>query len=166
MIKNRVSFGQTAHRSGMEALDLPRGRPQADKTQPVNPVPANPERVARYWRGHAAEWIAAAFLIVHGYRILARRFRSPYGEVDIIARRGKRLAFVEVKRRPTVIEAEWSFGPTQGERIGRAAEHFMRRHRRYRDHEMGMDLILIGRRGWPRYLPNAFHAPWDSWKRR
>ena len=124
------------------------------------------ERVARYWRGHAAEWLAVAFLMLRGYRILARRFRFPFGEVDIIARRGKRLAFVEVKRRPTVTEAEWSFTPAQGERIGRAAEHFMRRHRRYRDHEMGMDLILIGRRGWPRYLPNAFHGSWDSWKRR
>jgi putative endonuclease len=124
------------------------------------------ERQARVWRGHVAEWIAAVFLILRGYRILARRHRTPFGEVDIIARRGRRLAFVEVKRRPTLREAAWSFTPTQGERIGRAAEHFMRAHPRYRGHEMGMDLILIGRHGWPDYLPNTFHAPWDSWRRR
>jgi putative endonuclease len=156
MIKNQASSWKTVLRAAIDGMGVGRS---ASK-------PANPERVTRYWRGHVAEWIAAAYLIVRGYRILARRFRTPFGEVDIVARRGKRLAFVEVKRRPTVTEAEWSFGPTQGERIGRAAEHFMRRHRRYRDHEMGMDLILVGQRGWPCHLPNAFHAPWDSWKRR
>ena len=124
------------------------------------------ERQARYRRGHAAEWIAAVVLVLCGYRLLARRYRSPYGEIDIIARRGRRLAFVEVKRRPSLAQAEWSITPTQAERIGRAAEHWMRRHPRYRDHEMGMDLILIGASGMPCYLTNAFHAPWDAWRGR
>ena len=124
------------------------------------------EHVARYRRGHIAEWAAVLLLMLRGYRILARRLRTPFGEVDIIARRGKRLAFVEVKRRPTIAEAEESFGATQGERIGRAAEHWMGRHPRYRDHEMGMDLMLTGARSWPSYRPDAFHAPWDTWKRR
>lgn len=130
------------------------------------PAAVDPEKVARYWRGHAAEAIAALWLMLRGYRILARRHRTPFGEIDIIARRGRRLAFVEVKRRPTLAQAEGTLAPIQAERIGRAAEHFMRGKRRYRDHEMGMDLILVGARGWPRYLPNAFHAPWDAWKRR
>ena len=50
-------------------------------------------------RGRIAEWIAAAFLCLKGYRILARRYRSKLGEIDLIAVRGRRLAFVEVKRR-------------------------------------------------------------------
>jgi putative endonuclease len=125
-----------------------------------------PERVARYWLGHWSEWLASVYLMVCGYRILARRFRSPFGEVDIIARRGKRLAFVEVKRRPTLAEAEWSLTPTQAERIGRAAEDWMRRHPRYREHEMGMDLLLISPGGWPCHLTNAFHGSWESWRRR
>ncbi len=130
-----------------------------------HPGTAHPERVARYWRGHWAEWIAAIYLVLRGYRILARRHRTPYGEIDIIARRGKRLAFVEVKRRPTLAEAEWSLTPTQAERIGRSAEHWMRRRRRYRDHEMGMDLLLVQPGGWPRHLTNAFHGSWEAWRR-
>lgn len=122
--------------------------------------------MARYWLGHWSEWLAAVYLTVCGYRILARRYRSPFGEVDIIARRGKRLAFVEVKRRPTLAEAEWSLTPTQAERIGRAAEHWMRRHPRYREHEMGMDLLLISPGGWPCHLTNVFHGNWESWRRR
>lgn len=126
----------------------------------------DPERVARYQRGHWAERVAVVWLMVHGYRILARRYRAPFGEIDVIARRGRRLAFVEVKLRPTLHAAEWSLTPMQAERIGRAAEHFMRRHARYRDCEMGMDLIVVGRASLPRCLRNAFHAPWDAWRRR
>ena len=124
------------------------------------------ERRARYRRGWLAEWLAVALLVARGYRILACRYRSPFGEIDIIARRRRRLAFVEVKRRPTLDEAEAALGPTQAERIGRAAEHFMGRHRRYRDHEMGMDVVLVAPGVWPRYQANAFHAAWDAWKRR
>lgn len=127
---------------------------------------SRPERVARYWLGHWAEWCAVVYLILRGYRILARRYRSPFGEVDLIARRGKRLAFVEVKRRPTMAEAEWSLTPMQAERIGRAAEHWMRQRRRYRDYEMGMDLLLVAGGAWPCHLTNAFHASWDAWRRR
>ena len=126
----------------------------------------HPERVARYWRGHWAEWCAVVYLSLRGYRVLARRYRSPFGEIDIIARRRKRLAFVEVKRRPTQAEAEWSLTPTQAERIGRAAEHWMRQRRRYRGHEMGMDVILVSPGAWPCHLTNAFHASWDAWRRR
>ena len=140
------------------SADISEGRWQSTR--------ADPERVARYRRGHLAEWMAAILLMLHGYRILSRRHRTPFGEVDIIARRGRRLAFVEVKRRPTLEAARQSFSPSQGERIGRAAEHFMRGRHRYRDHEMGMDLILVGGWVWPRHLTDAFHQPWDSWKRR
>ena len=123
-------------------------------------------RLQRYWRGHVAEWLAMLHLGLRGYKILAHRFRTPFGEIDIVVRRGNRLAFVEVKRRPSLAEAEWSLTPRQAERIGRAAEHFMRRHPRYRNHEMGMDLIAVGPGGWPRHLVNAFHGSWDAWRRR
>ena len=60
---------------------------------------ASAERIGRYRRGRLSEWLAAAALLAKGYRILGRRVRTPYGEIDLIALRGRRLAFVEVKRR-------------------------------------------------------------------
>ena len=60
------------------------------------------DRRAGYARGLVAEGIAAWLLRLKGYRVLATRYRTPLGEIDIVARRGKVLAFVEVKARPTV----------------------------------------------------------------
>ena len=74
--------------------------PRAFPAPAATPGVVDPERRARYWRGIVAEWLASVLLMLRGYSILARRFRSPFGEIDIVARRGKRLAFVEVKRRP------------------------------------------------------------------
>ena len=48
-------------------------------------------------RGHVSEWIAAAYLFLKGYRILARRYRTKLGEIDIIARKGDLAVFIEVK---------------------------------------------------------------------
>ena len=62
---------------------------------------ASPERVAAFRTGMSAESRAAAYLMAKGYRILAKRFRTPYGEIDIVARRRNLMAFVEVKARAT-----------------------------------------------------------------
>jgi putative endonuclease len=114
------------------------------------------ERRARLRRGASGELVAAGLLLAKGYRILARRHRTPYGEIDIIAVRRKRIAFVEVKRRRTMEEAEAALTPNQARRIGEAADHWISRHRdRFGDHEIGLDAVLIVPRRWPRHLPNA-----------
>ena len=113
------------------------------------------EKRARLRRGLAAELIAAGLLMAKGYRILARRRRTPYGEIDILAVRGSRVAFVEVKRRKSLDEAHAALTSGQGQRIGNAAEWWIGRHRRYRDHEMGLDAILVVPRRWPQHLPNV-----------
>jgi hypothetical protein len=59
------------------------------------------DRRSAYRRGHFAEFAAAALLCLKGYRLLARRYRTPLGEIDLIAKRGRLVAFVEVKARPT-----------------------------------------------------------------
>ena len=105
--------------------------------------------------GHRAEALAAILMRLHGYRILARRTRSPLGEIDIVAVRGRRLAFVEVKRRGTLEAAEAALSLAQRERIRRAAMLWLGRNERYRAHEIGFDLILVVPRKWPRYLRNA-----------
>ena len=86
---------------------------------------ATAERIGRYRRGRLSEWLAAAALLAKGYRILGRRVRTPYGEIDLIAVRGRRLAFVEVKRRATRGEAEAAVTPRQAGRIARAAEFWV-----------------------------------------
>jgi len=113
------------------------------------------ERLERYRRGRFSELVAAALLLAKGYRILDRRCRTPYGELDLIAVRGRRLVFVEVKRRATRLEAEAALTPHQARRMVRAADHWVSRHPRYRDHDRGLDAILVVPRRLPLHLPNV-----------
>ena len=116
------------------------------------------ERLERYRRGRFSELVAAALLLAKGYRILDRRCRTPYGEIDLIAVRGKRLAFVEVKRRATRLEAEAALTPHQARRVVRAAAYWVSRHPRYRDHDRGLDAILVVPRRLPAHLPDALQV--------
>jgi putative endonuclease len=116
------------------------------------------ERRARLRRGFSAEFIASVLLIAKGYRILARRHRTPFGEVDLIASRGRRLAFVEVKCRATVGDAEAALTPHQAARIGRAADYWLDRNPVYRDAEIGLDAVLVVPGRWPSHRRNALDA--------
>ena len=89
---------------------------------------AAPERVAAFRTGLSAESFAAAYLIAKGYRILARRFRTPHGEIDIVARRRNLVAFVEVKARARLDEAAYAVTPRQQPRIIAAAEAWLMAH--------------------------------------
>lgn len=113
------------------------------------------ERLARLGRGDRGEALAAALLMAKGYRILARRHRTPYGEVDIIAVRLRRIAFVEVKRRPSLSAAEAALTPNQSRRIGNAADYWLANNSRYGDYELGLDAVLVVPWRWPRHIPNA-----------
>jgi putative endonuclease len=120
-------------------------------------TPADPERLLRYQRGRLSEWIAAALLIAKGYRILGRRVRTPYGEIDLIAVRGSRLAFVEVKRRPTRADAEAALTARQAVRMSRAAQFWVSRHARYTNHQQGLDAVLVVPGRLPKHLRDALH---------
>jgi putative endonuclease len=113
------------------------------------------ERRQRLGRGRRGELTACVLLLAKGYRILARRHVTPYGEVDIIAARWDRLAFVEVKRRAGRADAEAALTPAQGTRIARAADYWLSRHPAYLDRAIGLDAVLVTGRGWPRHIPNA-----------
>ena len=113
------------------------------------------ERRKRLGRGRGAELIACGLLVAKGYRILARRHVTPYGEVDIIAARRDRIAFVEVKHRATRADAEAALTPAQGDRIARAADYWLSRHPTYLERQVGLDAVLIVPRHWPRHIPNA-----------
>ena len=115
------------------------------------------ERVGRYRRGRISELVAAAMLLGKGYRILVRRCRTPYGEIDIVAVRGRKLAFVEVKRRATTLDGEAALSTRQAGRIARAAEFWISRNPRFRDREPSIDAILVSPGRWPRHLPGALN---------
>ncbi len=89
---------------------------------------------------------------------LDREGEAVHGEIDLIASRRRRIAFVEVKRRRTLADCEAALTPRQAERIARAADHWIARHPRYGQHEIGLDAILIARGRLPRHLPNALDS--------
>jgi putative endonuclease len=99
--------------------------------------------------------LAAAALMTKGYRIIGRNVKTRAGEIDIIAVRGRRLAFVEVKRRPTDDAAEAAAGNRQALRIRNAADYWLAHRPRYHAHEQGYDLVLLTPRRWPRHIPNG-----------
>jgi putative endonuclease len=105
--------------------------------------------------GRLSEFIAAALLCLKGYRILARRWRTRNGEIDLIAVRGRRLAFVEVKQRPTWSAAEAAKTPRQARRMAAAASQWVWKHPAFRDHEIGLDAVLLVKWRPPRHQPNA-----------
>lgn len=84
------------------------------------------KRQETYRRGLIAEGAAKWFLRVKGYRILRQRYKCPLGEIDIIARKGDTIVFVEVKHRQTGDKAREAISPRQQQRITRAAEHFLK----------------------------------------
>jgi putative endonuclease len=121
-------------------------------------APAAPERVAAFRTGLSAEVRAAAYLMAKGYRILARRFKTPYGEIDIVARRRNLVAFVEVKARARLDDAAYAVTPRQQQRIVDAARAWLMAHPEHADFDLRFDALLIAPRSLPRHLPAAFDA--------
>jgi len=128
------------------------------KGPPRDAKPAAPERVAAFRTGLSAESRAAAWLIAKGYRILARRFRTPHGEIDIVARRRQLLAFIEVKARASLDEAAYAVTPRQQQRIIDAAKGWLMAHPEHANFELRFDAMLIAPRRLPRHLLAAFDA--------
>jgi putative endonuclease len=132
---------------------------KTDASTPPTPAKtAVPERVAAFQTGLSAESRAAAWLIAKGYRILARRFRTPHGEIDIVARRRNLIAFVEVKARASLDEAAYAVTARQQQRIVNAAEGWLMAHPEHADFELRFDAMLIAPRHLPRHLLAAFDA--------
>src|ERR1700751_2233424 len=119
---------------------------------------ASPARVAAFRTGISAESRAAAYLMAKGYRILAKRFRTPHGEIDLVAKRRNLLAFVEVKARASLDEAAYAVTPRQQARIINAAQAWLAAHPDHAELELRFDAILIAPRRLPRHLLAAFDA--------
>jgi putative endonuclease len=119
---------------------------------------STPERVAAFRTGLSAESKAAAYLMAKGYRILAKRFRTSYGEIDVVARKRNLIAFIEVKARASLDDAAYAVTPRQQRRIIDAAQAWLMTHPEHAEFELRFDAILIAPRRLPRHVLAAFDA--------
>jgi putative endonuclease len=106
-------------------------------------------------RGRKGERFAALWLRLHGWRVVAQRVKTPRGEVDLIARRGRTVLFVEVKWRATSAELDRSIDPWRLRRVGAAAEAIAHRYLRRGD-SVRIDVLMLAPRRWPRHIVNAW----------
>ena len=106
-------------------------------------------------QGRIGETAAAWWLRLKGWRILARRVRTPVGEVDLIARKGNLISFVEVKRRATEAELDFAIDQRRLSRVAAAAEYLAPRYMQAGD-DIRIDVILIARGIALRHIENAW----------
>ena len=118
-------------------------------------------RAKRGWRvalgavshrlGHRSEWLAAVWLMARGYQILGFRLKTRAGEIDILARRGKVLAVVEVKRRATLEAALTALGPDQYDRLLAAGRSVLRQRPSLAGHVLRIDMVALAPGRFPRH---------------
>lgn len=107
-------------------------------------------------QGHRAEWLAMAWLMLKGYRILGFLLRTPQAEIDILALKGRVLAVVEVKHRARLDLALEAVGPDQRARLRRAGESLAARRRGLEGCAVRLDLVALAPDCWPRHLADAW----------
>ena len=112
-------------------------------------------RVWREARGRRGEWLAAWYLRLTGWRILAQRVKTPRGEVDLVARRGRLVVFVEVKWRASARELDFAIDEYRLRRVAAAAEAIAQRFVRPGD-DMRIDALLLAPGRFPRHLKNVW----------
>ncbi len=119
---------------------------------------ATARRRRSYRRGHRGEWLAAAALMAKGYRILARRYRTKLGEIDLIARRGDLVLIVEVKARRTLVEAMEAIARESERRIERAADLWLARQPDHGRLSVRFDMVAVLPWRWPVHVENVFQG--------
>lgn len=112
-------------------------------------------RAAAERRGRKGEGLAALWLRLHGWRIVARRVKTHRGEIDLIARRGRTVAFVEVKWRASAAELDMAIDAYRLRRVASAAEAVAHRFLRGGDNPR-IDVLLLAPGRWPRHIVNAW----------
>jgi len=130
----------------------------ARRAKPLASPAPRPERVKAFQLGLSAESRAAMLLVAKAYRIAARRWKTPFGEVDIVARRRRTLVFVEVKARATLEVAAEAVTERGKRRIIAAAELWLAHHPDDANCDIRFDVILVAPGKMPRHIANAFDA--------
>ena len=114
------------------------------------------KRRRAYRRGLVAEYLAAGSLLLKGYRIAARRYKTPVGELDLVARRGDLVVFVEVKARSTHQAALDSITATARQRIEAAAHWWLAQQRDGALLSWRFDVMTVVPRRWPRHYKDVW----------
>lgn len=111
-------------------------------------------------RGRFAEMMCMVRLWLTGWRIVTHRLAGKrgtgLGEIDIVAARGKVLAFIEVKARASVADALESISAPQRTRIQTAATAFLVTHPQFSSHDVRFDAMILSKRLWPAHVPDAW----------
>lgn len=110
-----------------------------------------PSKFNSYWFGNFAETIAAWYLRLNFYRILARRFKTKIGEIDIVVKRLNTISFIEVKYRKDSKFLFETVTQMQIKRIKNAAELFLIKHPYYNNCKKNIAVIYMNKYFWPRY---------------
>lgn len=108
--------------------------------------------------GRRGETLAAWYLRLKGYRIVATRVKTPVGEIDLVARRSGTTAFIEVKSRQSRHETGMALEAVNTRRIVRAAEYYVARHPALAKTALRFDVIFLAPLMWPRHVKGAFDA--------
>ncbi|MCO5082227.1 MAG: YraN family protein [Rhizobiaceae bacterium] len=126
--------------------------------RPVSTDARRDRRFAAYRLGHRSEWLAALALMLKGYQIVAWRYRTKLGEIDLIARRRDLVLIVEVKARPTLAEAMEAIGHISERRIDGAADLWLARQPDYARLSLRFDMVAVLPRRWPVHVENIFQG--------
>jgi putative endonuclease len=131
----------------------------ARRAEPLRPLDRpRRQKIAAFRLGLSAESRAAMMLLAKGYRILARRWKTPFGEIDIVARRRGVLVFVEVKARGSIDEAVEAVTERTKRRVIGAAELWLARHPQHANGAIRFDVIVVAPGKMPSHIVNAFTA--------
>lgn len=120
------------------------------------------DRLAAYRHGHLAEAAAAMLLLAKGFRPLARRYRTPLGEIDLIVKRGRLIAFVEVKARDQDVAGLQSVGRLSERRIVDAADLWLAKHPAAAGFDIRYDIVVVTPWRLPLHLADAFRPGFDK----
>ena len=117
--------------------------------------PADPNRLRAFRRGYVSEYLAALYLLARGYRIRAIRYRTKLGEIDIVARRGDLVAFVEVKWRRRRADLDLAIDEHRLARVAAAVDCVAHDYATQGE-DIRVDVILLAPGALPRHIANAW----------
>ena len=111
-------------------------------------------------RGDMGEDFAAKYLEDKGYEIIERNFNTRLGEIDIVAKDGRYIAFIEVKSRKSIDDAAYAISDVSKKRIAKAAEFFLALHSEYNHYDVRFDAFLAGGKSYPVHIKDAWRNDW------